>query len=481
MDKNFKKKFLKGSAATSVGQASSMVFHFLSIMLLTRVIPKADFGMYALILVITHQFISFCGFGLETTLVKFISSDSKEENNNIFFNILKLRIFSTLFFVAVFYFTYQLFIPYFDVRIISYTIFIIFIFFFGSFTDLMYRVFQGLNLFWKYAIIQTSSAIIRVLLILFYFLNDTLDLTNLIFIEMYTVMITLAFQLALTPWKTLSGQDGKGASTKKIINFSIPIYFNNLFSSLYRRFNLIIIGAFLSPIEVAYYDIGNKIPFALRKMFNSFILVFFPNLSNLLSRGDKVSGEKLINNTLSIISLVLFSMVLIVYLFKSEIVTLVFSNQYADSALVFSLLMLNLALATISTVLGYSNLAAGYPKVPMKVNIFASIISLGGAFIMVPEFGFIGAAYSLLIMNIFSQILYLLYLNKINLNINVFKYSKPCFFLLLVIALFSIINLDSIIIRVATIILYLCLNWIFVPDFKSFVFSAVKLIPKFKS
>jgi O-antigen/teichoic acid export membrane protein len=345
----------------------------------------------------------------------------------------------------------------------------------------MYRVFQGLNLFWKYAIIQTSSAIIRVLLILFYFLNDTLDLTNLIFIEMYTVMITLAFQLALTPWKTLSGQDGKGASTKKIINFSIPIYFNNLFSSLYRRFNLIIIGAFLSPIEVAYYDIGNKIPFALRKMFNSFILVFFPNLSNLLSRGDKVSGEKLINNTLSIISLVLFSMVLIVYLFKSEIVTLVFSNQYADSALVFSLLMLNLALATISTVLGYSNLAAGYPKVPMKVNIFASIISLGGAFIMVPEFGFIGAAYSLLIMNIFSQILYLLYLNKINLNINVFKYSKPCFFLLLVIALFSIINLDSIIIRVATIILYLCLNWIFVPDFKSFVFSAVKLIPKFKS
>jgi O-antigen/teichoic acid export membrane protein len=446
MDKNFKKKFLKGSAATSVGQASSMVFHFLSIMLLTRVIPKADFGMYALILVITHQFISFCGFGLETTLVKFISSDSKEENNNIFFNILKLRIFSTLFFVAVFYFTYQLFIPYFDVRIISYTIFIIFIFFFGSFTDLMY-----------------------------------MDLTNLIFIEMSTVMITLAFQLALTPWKTLSGQDGKGASTKKIINFSIPIYFNNLFSSLYRRFNLIIIGAFLSPIEVAYYDIGNKIPFALRKMFNSFILVFFPNLSNLLSRGDKVSGEKLINNTLSIISLVLFSMVLIVYLFKSEIVTLVFSNQYADSALVFSLLMLNLALATISTVLGYSNLAAGYPKVPMKVNIFASIISLGGAFIMVPEFGFIGAAYSLLIMNIFSQILYLLYLNKINLNINVFKYSKPCFFLLLVIALFSIINLDSIIIRVATIILYLCLNWIFVPDFKSFVFSAVKLIPKFKS
>jgi len=217
MDKNFKKKFLKGSAATSVGQASSMVFHFVSIMLLTRVIPKADFGIYALLLVIMHQFISFCGFGLETTLVKFISSDSKEENNNIFFNILKLRIFTTLFFVAVFYFTNQLFIPYFDVRIISYANYIIVLFFFGSFTDLMYRVFQGLNLFWKFAFTQISSAIIRVLFIVFYYFRGSLDLTNLIFIEMYTVMITLAVQLVLTPWKTLSGHDAKSKNKKGFV------------------------------------------------------------------------------------------------------------------------------------------------------------------------------------------------------------------------------------------------------------------------
>ena len=84
MDKKFKEKFLKGSAATFIGQASSMVFHFVSIMILTRVIPRADFGIYALILVINNMFLILSSMGLDVTLVKFISSDSEDDKGSVF-------------------------------------------------------------------------------------------------------------------------------------------------------------------------------------------------------------------------------------------------------------------------------------------------------------------------------------------------------------------------------------------------------------
>ncbi|MHA2099996.1 MAG: oligosaccharide flippase family protein [Candidatus Kariarchaeaceae archaeon] len=406
MDKKFKEKFLKGSAATSIGQASSMAIHFLSIMILTRVIPKWDFGIYALIVLIVNQLISFSGFGLDTTLVRFIASDKDEEKYTVFFKILLLRTISVLFFVLAFYLSYHIILPLFDDKIISFSSYVILFFVLGNYRDLFFTVFQGLKIFKKYAALQFISSILRLVLIIVFYSMNILDLNNLILIEIYTLVTILVVQILLIPWNKLVKRNIDAIKMRAIINFTFPIYLNNLFSSVHRRFNVFIIGALLTPVSVAYYDIGNKIPAALRRMYNSYLLVFFPNLSNLFSRGERSSGEKLINKSLIIISIFLSVGVLISFLFRNEIMTLVFSEKYAESSFVFSLLMLNLTLGALATLLGYSNLSAGYPKVPMKVNIVSSVLSLGGSLLMIPPFGYVGAAYSLIIMNTFAQLLY---------------------------------------------------------------------------
>ena len=50
MDEQFKKSFLKGSAAASIGTVGAMVCQFISIIMLTRFVTKDDFGIYILIL-----------------------------------------------------------------------------------------------------------------------------------------------------------------------------------------------------------------------------------------------------------------------------------------------------------------------------------------------------------------------------------------------------------------------------------------------
>jgi len=236
----------------------------------------------------------------------------------------------------------------------------------------------------------------------------------------------------------------------------------------------------MNPVSVAYYDVGAKVSEALKKMFNSFILVFFPNLSNLFSKGDKASAGILINKSLSAVSLVLASATLLAFLFRDEIMILLFSEKYVESSFVFSLLMLNLIFRSLANILGYSNLSAGHPKVPMKVNIVCSAVSVAGSFLLIPQFGYVGAAYSLIIMNTLAQGLYILYLKNMKLNIEILKYSKSVLLLFLTVIVYMLLNIDSISVRIIFIIIFLVLNWFIVPEFKSIVITLLGFVRKSK-
>jgi O-antigen/teichoic acid export membrane protein len=287
--------------------------------------------------------------------------------------------------------------------------------------------------------------------------------------------------LFLLPYKLIVDRQVKQVSTKTVLNFTLPIYFNAIFTFLYGRVNLFIIGALMNPVSVAYYDVGAKVSEAMKKMLNSFVLVFFPNLSNLFSKGDKTSAAKLINKSLIAVSLVMTTATLIAFLFRNEIMILLFSEKYVESSIVFSILMLNLTFRSLANILGYSNLAAGRSKVPMKVNIVCSAVSVTGSFLLIPQVGYVGAAYSLIVMNTLAQGLYILYLRKIELNIQVLSYIKPVFLLFLTIILYVLLNIDSISIRIIFILFYIILNWLFVIEFKNLLISVLDTLWKSKS
>ena len=54
-----------------------------------------------------------------------------------------------------------------------------------------------------------------------------------------------------------------------------------------ERVNYFIIGAYLNPSSIANYDVATKVPDALKKIFQSFIIVYFPSLAKLFSREIK--------------------------------------------------------------------------------------------------------------------------------------------------------------------------------------------------
>jgi O-antigen/teichoic acid export membrane protein len=474
MEKNFLERFLKGFASTFLGQVISTLFHFASIMILTREISKVDFGIYTLIIVVSGFLLTISGLGLDLTLVKFMSGTDKMEGKVAFSKILLTRILSFILFTILFVWTAEFFLCIVDKKLMAYIFPISFLFVLWGLRDLFYRILQGLNYFKKYAITQSVSAALRLTLIFYFYLVGNLNLNNLILAEILCVVIVVLIGLIFIPFRRLYMRGSDKLTMKSLFKFSIPIYINNLASFSMTRLNLFIVGAMLNPVSVAYFDVGGKVADALKRASDSFILVFFPQLSNLISKGEKYQAEELITNSIKYAFLLIEIILLFSFLFRVEIITLLFSDKYIESSFVFFMLMINLGFGIVRNILGYSNLAAGFPKIPMKVDLISSAINIGGALLLIPQFGYVGVAYSLIVMNAFAQLAYLFYLKRIGFSIVFLKNIRSIILLSLVIGLYLLVGSESLSVKATCIVIYFTLSWFLNSNFRLFLKSTAR-------
>lgn len=466
MDKQFKRNFLKGSAAASIGTVSTMAFHFISTIMLTRYVAKDDFGIYIIMLAVINLFELFGGLGLELTIVKFIAGAKGEERKQYLIPVLIIRVALLLVVGVIFYLAGSLIVKYFDPKIINYILPITFLFILASFRDLFYNLLQGLNYFKKFAYVRVTSAVFRVCLIYLYYRLNKLSLSSLVTIEIFATAMPILLQSFAIPFRSLIKWHSEKEIYKKIIKFSFPLYLNDILNFLLGRANIFVIGLYLNPASVANYDVATKVPVALKGVFQSFIIVYFPNLAKLFSQENKSSAMRLINRSLVITSAAVTFMVLIAFLFSNEIVTLLFSQKYLAIALAFALLMLNFLLRIISDLMGYTIVSYGKSVVPAKVNTLSSILSIGGAFLLIPMYGFMGAVYSVIFMNFISLILFYRALVNEKIGPDFFQVVKPILIMGVIIGIYFLIGNEWLVVKILFVIINLIVSWYLVDVYK---------------
>jgi O-antigen/teichoic acid export membrane protein len=474
MDKSFKRDFIKGSAATSIGTIVAMAFQFLSIVIITRQITKEEFGIYVLIIVISTFLDTASGLALEQTLVKFITSSDDNERKSTFIPTLIIRfLLVILATIVVILFSGPL-MSLFGFTATEFLYVIIILFILSSFRGLFYNLLQGMNLFKKYASVQTITSVIRVVILLAIAYLHELTLKNVLLVEITAVTFTVLFQLALIPYKEIFHWNLNLNYIKKIIRFSVPLYLSGVSYFIQTQMNVFIISAYLTPVSIAEYDVAGKIPQASAKGFQSFIIVFFPNLSRLLSRGERDNALLLLNKSLLTFSIIINLLLLVSFIFNKEIILLLFSDKYLDSSLAFSLLMFAFYLSSMSNIMGYSLVAAGLPTTTLIVNIVAGVINLIGAFVMIPLLGFMGAVYSVLLTGFSSLLFHYLYLIKYDLKIELASLIKPSLITIVMLLFYYLFTLDSLIIKSIFLILYFIAIYFLLPEVKEIFNQIVK-------
>ncbi len=324
---------------------------------------------------------------------------------------------------------------------------------------MFYRILQGLNKFKQYSIIQITTSSFRVTLIIYSIYTEIFDLHLLLYFEIFIIILGISLQSFQIPFKSLVRGKSSFNEYYKLIKFSSPLYANNLITFAYDRIGIFVIGVLITAKSVAIYDVSTKIPSALQGILSSYVLVFFPNISTLFNIGDNKSAEKLINKSLSYISLLLSVLIVGIALWNKEIVQLLFSSKYLESALPLTIMMFALSARNLSNVLGYSIVAAGYSKIPMKVNAVSVLIGIMSTLFFVSQWNYIGAAFAALLMNIVSLTQYSLYHRKLKLVRLNFAYSYSLISAAIFVLIDSAINTENFLIKFLMLTSFLIINY----------------------
>jgi len=476
MDRSFITNLLKGLVSTSLGSVVTTVFHFLSIMLMTRHVPKDVLGMYFLAFAAVHVLKILAGLGLDLTLSKSVSGTDESTQHDTVASIIAVRLISVTMVGLIFYTAGRFVLPVFDARLNDAIVTMIVYFAVGSFRDLLLYLMQGVQRFKEYAFVEILSAAIRIILLVVY--QDRLTLQSLLVIDIVAQFTSFVIQFYTMRGFLfgLSRQNIKVDSARSLTRFGVPLYSNNILTLVYDRSSTFLIGALLNPASVAAYEVALKIPDGFMRLFSSFIIVYFPGISKLFANYQRNDAKKLMRSSLILLSTGIMFFVLVAFLFADEIILALFSSKYLEVSMAFALLMLNFCLRAISNILGYSLVAAGYSSAPVKANIAASAVNIIGGLVLIHFFGYIGAVCALLLMNVTSQIIYQLLLRGGGLAPDPLAYLKPFFLVAAALGIYWLFDADSILLRLLLLSSYIAGSLLFIKEIKAISHSAARHI-----
>jgi O-antigen/teichoic acid export membrane protein len=117
-----------------------------------------------------------------------------------------------------------------------------------------------------------------------------MDVIGLIYAFLLSFATSAIFQYLVIPGKKQINFNPK--LFKEIFRFGFPLGLNNILTFIFMRIDRIMIGAMISPIGVAYYEIADKIPNSSRRMYGSFRSVFSPTCRNYLLKKGMMKLKK---------------------------------------------------------------------------------------------------------------------------------------------------------------------------------------------
>ena len=436
---------------------------------MSRYATREELGLYFLIIAIVHGFKILGSLGLDLTLVKFLVSEDKDVQEDTFAAIVWVRIFVMAGFTLLIYLFGSTLLTTFDENLIVYQWYLPVLFTLMSFRELFFFILQGIQKFGLYAVVQTVSAVFKFAVIAVIGLTtDNLTLPELLNAEIAMLVASTLFLMVVLPFRDLSPPQMKlkRSILVRMLRFGFPLYINSIFQFISDRAAVLIVGIFLTPVSIAAYEIAIKIPEGASRLFRSFSTVYYPSVSSLFSDNEHDNAQQLMNKSLILLATFTFSLVLGGLLFSREIIVLVFSESYLDVQPAFVLLMLSVCLQLLGSLMGYTMVAAGHPQLSTKVNVMAMTVELILSLLLIPTLGYIGAAYSYVLMTLIAQALGYLYLRSVDVHIDLQVYLRPFIILVGVSALYLGLGNESFILRVVLFVLYVGLVFTFIPEIR---------------
>ncbi|NTJ20958.1 oligosaccharide flippase family protein [Enterococcus faecium] len=389
------KKTVKDIFYNAIYQVFLIVLPLLTIPILSRRIGSTGLGIYGYVFSISQFLMTVIAVGMNPFRIRNIAK-SRKDKKALSLQFLHIHFLHFLIGLSV-SFLYIAYISFFAVKYKN--LYLIQLIFIAGLTLDISWFFQGIEEFSKVVIRNTVIKLSSVLLIIL-FVSTKDDLWIYVFITSIT-----NFLGSLVFWLSIHGKVGKPLFNsnvfKQLWKPAFIILTPQLFMQVYTTLDKTIVGYFVDPTALSYYDQSQKIARIILAVLTSITIVMLPKISKAQAEGKSenilVYTKKSFDYTI-IIALILFS---VVFINTKEFVPWFFGENFKPMTINMLISCLIIVVSPIGGV--FANqfaIAIEKDKEYAYPMIIGAIVSIIGNVAFVPTYGAVAATIVLVVVEL---------------------------------------------------------------------------------
>ncbi|WP_075348798.1 oligosaccharide flippase family protein [Algoriphagus marinus] len=240
-----------------------------------------------------------------------------------------------------------------------------------------------------YLLLNLSYLIAFVLGLGLVFWNGELSLTSILWVQGFACL----FPLGLARFFAL-GKIGFPTYQwiKELLSYGKYIAGTNLFSLLFQKADIFMIGYFLNPAAVGLFHLATKIIQYIELPLSALSQTIYPRLAATHRSNDVTQLNTEYGRGILLLFVLLAPAALLVLFFASPIVTLLSSEEYLGTVPLLMILVPATLIKPWGRVFGLALDAVGKPQVNFQMLGFSLTVNIILNFILIQAFGLIGAA-----------------------------------------------------------------------------------------
>ncbi|MFC3159082.1 polysaccharide transporter, PST family [Chryseobacterium arachidis] len=420
----FKNKVLENIFSLGISQIASVAFPLITMPYVSRIIGPEGYG-------ILNYSTAFIGYFTLFILYSFDLSGTKIISRNINDKVLVSQAFSEVLYsrCILYVICCVLFIiSFFFGKVFHKDYLVSIILFIGLLSSVfspqfIYQSFQDLKLFSKINVIR---GLINMILI-FLFVKTKQDYFYIpLFATIFNVIINIG--LLLHAKKKFSLQLTR-QPLNKLFNLIFTdrfIFISNVLGAFRATTNTIILGFFVTTKEIGYFTTSINFLFVVvNVLFIPISTAIYPFISNAFSKSHEV-GNDIVKKIVPITVYFYFITSFCLLVFSPFLIMLIFGNKFDESIKILQIISFAPLTIGLSNLLGVQVLLNyHFDKLYFRINLYSTIITLILNFYLSKNFGYYGAAWNIVFVDIMIITLYFIYLKKLKINIIDWNYFNP--------------------------------------------------------
>ena len=203
----------------------------------------------------------------------------------------------------------------------------------------------------------------------------------------------------------------KSYSYRALFSISIPMLFSAAFIFISNWTDVFMLGAMVTKAEVGIYNAAYKVATISLVIITSINTVLAPKISRLFSQNELDGIKREVIKSTKIITFLTLPIITIILIFRKAILHL-FGPEFIEGELVLIILSVGLLFNAMSGSVGQILNMTKYHKELRNFTILSAIINVLLNYVLIINYGIIGAALASVISTFFLNFVCLTFIKK---------------------------------------------------------------------